>query len=129
MPLPIYNRNSGNVSRGELNLQQTNIQVDSMKRQITDEVKQVHLACQRCRIDLSLAEENARSEAARSRAAEREYFGRPSPNVPRMNSSLESLLLAWSEYEKVEQRNLEILIQYLRGALELNTAVGERIMP
>ena len=46
-----------------------------------------------------------------------------------MSSKLDAVLLNWSEYDTSEKQYAEILTRYLRTALELNTAVGERIMP
>jgi DNA-directed RNA polymerase specialized sigma24 family protein len=67
--------------------------------------------------------------ARRAAAAEQDYLAPARPGEPPVSSKLEALMLNSYEYEKAEKRYAEILTRYLRTTLELNTAVGERIMP
>jgi DNA-directed RNA polymerase specialized sigma24 family protein len=74
-------------------------------------------------------EDEALAETARRAAAEQDYLDPARPGEPPVSSKLEALMLNSYEYEKAEKRYAEILTRYLRTTLELNTAIGERIMP
>ena len=118
------------MARAKLNLDQTQIQIASMERQVSEEVAEVHLTCELCKSELSRSEARALAEAARRRdSAEREYLAPARNGGLPLSRTLETLLSDWHECEKAESRHLEILVRYLINALELNTAVGKRIMP
>jgi cobalt-zinc-cadmium efflux system outer membrane protein len=128
--LPIYESAQGRMARAKLNLDQTQIQIASMERQVSEEVAGAHLTCELCESELSRSETGALVEAARRReSAEREYLEPARAGGLPVSRTLESLLSGWRECEKAESRHVEILVRYLRNSLELNTAVGERIMP
>ena len=124
------NRNEGNIARAMINLQQTRIQMATMEKQVTQEVERAHLDCELAKNEFSRTESGTLSEAARLRdAAERDYVFRPAHGEIQGTARVAALLLEWTDYEKVETRYIDILARYLRSTLDLNTAVGERIMP
>jgi outer membrane protein, heavy metal efflux system len=128
--LPIYCRNEGNLARSKINLQQSRIQTASLERLVTDSVQRAHRNCELSKSELARSEDEVLPHVARQRdLAERDYLSPIPPSAPHESNGLESLLRNWNESEKVERRNVEILVRYLRDALDLNTAVGERIMP
>ncbi len=128
--VPIVNQRDGSIARAKINLHQSQFQRASMERQVTLEVKRTHLDCEMLLNELSRTEGGILAEAARLRdATERDHLAASPPGALQGPSRLTALLLDWSEYEKVERRYVDILARYLGNALELNTAVGERIMP
>ena len=118
------------VVRAKINIQQTQIQAASMKRQVSSDVERAHLDCELSLHELSRVEAGSLAEAARLRdAAERDYLTSSSPGALQRAERLGALLLASSEHERMERRYVSILARYLRSSLDLNTAVGQRIMP
>ena len=131
MPLPIYITHDGNIARAKINLQQSHIQTASMERLVADEVERAHLDCELCR--------------ASSREPKTESLPRPPDTVtppseitsaqspPSVPGREQQAREPASELERIRKGSsadmLEILVRYLRNALDLNTAVGERIMP
>ena len=128
--LPIYSRDEGNVARARINLQQSHAQTISNERRVTDDVERAHLDCELSLSELSRTDLGTFAKAARIRdAAERNYLAQSTTREPQARTGLEALLLACSQYEKEERRYVGVLLRYLQSALDLNTAVGKRIMP
>ena len=74
VPLPMYNRTDGSVVRTALNLEQTQIQIASMERQVREEVAGARLTCDLCKSELARTEKGALADVARRRdSAERDY--------------------------------------------------------
>ncbi len=130
VPLPLYNRNQGNIERSQINVEQTRAQLASLERRISDDVERIYLDC-----ELSLGE-RARMErgilaaaAKRCDAAEQAYLAEAAPAALGGKASLQELMRSADEYQKEERRFVVILARYLGSALDLNTAVGKPIMP
>ena len=45
------------------------------------------------------------------------------------DARLDDVLKALREYDELDRRDAELLVEHRRRTLELNTAVGERILP
>ena len=130
VPLPIYNRNQGNLERTRINVEQTRIQLASMERQISDDVERIYLDCELSLGELSRMERGILAAAAKHcDAAERAYLAEAAPGAQEGRASLNELMLAGNEYQKEERRFAAILARYLRSTLDLNTAVAKPIMP
>ena len=126
---PIVSREDGQVWRARINVQQTGLQIAATERAIASEVERAHLDCELSAHELLASGQKTIAEAARRRdAAERNYLSAGQPVQPGTDR-LNLLLLEWSECEKLEHRHAAILERYLASALELNTAVGARILP
>jgi cobalt-zinc-cadmium efflux system outer membrane protein len=122
VPLPVYNRNQGNIERARLNLAQTQVEQAALERQVVSEVE---AAAQEYTLSLSYANRY-----------ERELI----PVSARMVSRTEQLwrggevtiveyLNALREHNDLLRQYLDTLVRHRRSMLHLNTAVGQRILP
>jgi outer membrane protein, heavy metal efflux system len=122
MPIPIFNRNQGNVERARMNVIQVQIGLENLERQVANEVQ------------------HARTEYEASREAVRRYEQAGLPAIRRLRDEkrrlyiegkekIESFLKTQQEYSEMVRHYLEALVRHRRGMLALNTAVGQRILP
>ncbi len=122
IPLPLYNRNQGNIQRARLNVTQTNVQLSAQLRQIITDVQQAqheYVVSRRAieRFDTRIRPKSERIlEVARQRSKQGE-------------ENLIVFLTARSEYVAVVRQYLDTLIRHRRAMLDVNTAVGRRLLP
>lgn len=122
VPIPIYNRNQGQIMRSRLNVGQTRTQIDqAMKQVITD----VLSAEREYRITRQAA---ARFEADLKPWAE-EILGSARKRYDAQSENLLQFLTARNDYVAVVRQYLDVLIRHRRAMLDLNTAVGQRLLP
>ncbi|MEO6810818.1 MAG: TolC family protein [Isosphaeraceae bacterium] len=122
VPLPIYNRNQGNIQRAHLNVAQTQTELANLERMVATEVQQ------------------AASEYSVSRQAVDRIL---TSLIPRAEQSLSLYRLQYEKGQRdpliylndikssndVVRQALGALIRHRRAMLDLNTAVGRRILP
>ncbi len=122
LPIPIFNRNQGNIQRARINLTQMRINLEALEHQVTNEVRQAFM------------EFTASAEAVRQLQQE------GLPLVERIRAerlrgysegkeSLNGFLEARKDYGEMVRRYLEALVRHRRAMLKLNTAVGQRVLP
>ncbi len=122
LPIPIFNRNQGNIQRARINLTQIQINLEGLERQTDNEVRQAFI------------EYTASAQAVQQ--LEREGL----PLVERLRAeglrgyregtaSLNAYLEAQKDYSEMVRRYLETLVRHRRSMLKLNTAVGQRVLP
>ncbi|HEX8200175.1 MAG TPA: TolC family protein, partial [Isosphaeraceae bacterium] len=122
VPLPIYNRNQGNIRRARLNVAQTQVELAALERQVVAEVEQAAQeyvvtrdAVERLRRDLLPAARNVLSVAyLRYREGEEDVV---------------TFLNARGAYNDVVRQYRDFSVRHRRSMLNLNTAVGRRILP
>ena len=122
VPLPIYNRNQGNIQRARLNVTQTQIQLASLERQIQTEVRQAE---QEYKLSLASVQQ---LETKVNPAAER-VLSDSLILLKGGESNLLDYLNARSQYNDVARQYLDTLVRYRRSILNLNTVVGQRLLP
>ena len=121
-PLPVYNRNQGAIARARLNVPQSQLELQRVERQVSNEVRSAvneyevtARMVQRIRDDLEPAARAIRD------ATSRLYTGGEKNKIDYLN--------AQREYQDVVKQYLDILIRHRRAMLALNTVVGQRVMP
>ncbi len=122
VPLPLYNRNQGGISRAKLNIHQSQIQLSDAERQVIIDVEK---AVQEYEISRDLVAElknQVEPDAKQIRdAAYRLWLGG--------ETSLLNYLQAQLDYNDVVKQYLDTAIRHRQSILTLNTTVGRRIMP
>jgi cobalt-zinc-cadmium efflux system outer membrane protein len=122
VPLPIYNRNQGGISRAKINVDQSRMQLADAERQVLVDVEK---AVQEYEISRGLVEElhdQVIPDARQVRdAAFRLWQGG--------ETSLLNYLHAQLDYNDVVKQYLDTAIRYRQSMLSLNTTIGRRIMP
>jgi cobalt-zinc-cadmium efflux system outer membrane protein len=120
--VPLFNRNQGNVRRAKLNVYQTELQKESVKRHVQDDVLDAIRE-----FDLSLqnvvrTEEVVLPAARKVRDAAYERWRRGA------TSAIE-FLDAQRVFNDTVKSFRDALIRHRRAMLDMNTAVGERVLP
>jgi cobalt-zinc-cadmium efflux system outer membrane protein len=120
--VPVYNRNQGNVRRAKINVSQTQIQAVSLERNVINDVLNAVREYEQSR--LSVVEMRREilpaSREVRDAAYKRWQGGE--------TSALE-FLDAQQDYNDVVRQYRDALVRYRNAMLDLNTAVGERVVP
>ncbi len=121
VPLPIYNRNQGNIERSKLNVGQTRTELASEIRQTIQDVSNAEkeytlaqMAVDRLETDILPDSKILRSEAERLYPAE----------LPELE-----YLSAIQNYNETARSYLQAVVRLRRAMLDLNTAIGRRLMP
>jgi outer membrane protein, heavy metal efflux system len=122
VPLPIYNRNQGNIQRAKHNVTQTQVELAEREQQVINEVRQ------------------AEREYALTRAAVQRIEGKLLPAANRVRDHAFRLyaqgeeeamvyLIAQREYNEAARVYRDLMVRHRRSMLRLNTAVGQRVLP
>jgi cobalt-zinc-cadmium efflux system outer membrane protein len=122
VPLPIFNRNQGNILRTKVNVKQTALQMEDLQRKVVLEVEQAERAYAVTSRAVARLEEDALP-----RAEETLESGRLVYESGRLDliGYLESL----RSYNDVVRTYRDMLIRKRRAMLRLNTVVGQRVLP
>jgi cobalt-zinc-cadmium efflux system outer membrane protein len=121
-PMPIYNRNQGNIERAKINVTQTQVQLAQLERQVQDEVAE---AVREFQLSLEAMLEQEREVLPTSRkvrdAAYRRWQGG--------QTSILEFLDAQKDFNERVRDYRDSLVRHRRAMLDLNTAVGTRLLP
>jgi cobalt-zinc-cadmium efflux system outer membrane protein len=120
--LPIANRNQGNIRRAELNVAQTRTELATLERQAVTDVEQ------------AIAEYRTSMEAIKR--IEATVLNQAQEVLKTYRKQLETgaldplqFLNIQREYNDVVRQYRDALIRHRRSMLDLNTAVGRRLLP
>jgi len=120
--LPIYNRNQGNIARAQSNVQQTRLELSSLERRIASEVR--------------LAEREYRTSLESLERIEKTMLPRAEASLRRRTEQFLKGDLTTDDYQghledaaELTQSHREAMIRHRRSMLDLNTAVGLRLLP
>jgi cobalt-zinc-cadmium efflux system outer membrane protein len=122
VPLPVYNRNQGNIERARLNVDQSRIDLEAIERRVTTEVNQAAREYEvtgqivaRIRGEIIPASETVRNDRFT-------LFQRGEANV-----------LSYLEAQRIYNDNVkayhDTAVRHRRSMLMLNTALGQRVLP
>ena len=120
--LPVFNRNQGNIARAESNVTQTKLELTSLERRAIAEVR--------------LAEREYRRSREALEQIEKSILPRAQAVVRRKTEQLTAGTINADDYQdhldnaaEVMQSHREALLRHRRAMLDLNTAVGLRLLP
>ena len=122
VPLPIYDRNQGNILRARLNVDQTRTELAQLEQQVATDVQQAERRYAVTRQSVERIERDLLPAAlhVRNEALQRYQQG---------EADLLEYLNAQHEYNDLVRQYRDTAIRHRRSMLELNTAVGWRILP
>ncbi len=122
VPVPIYNRNQGNIARARSNVTQTQVELVALERRVKSEVRLADREYQTSRQALERAE---RSKAMRGRQARL-----------KADADFAAGKIPLSDYlDRIDDENdaartfRDALVRHRRAMLDLNTTVGVRLLP
>lgn len=120
--LPIFDRNQGNIQRAEVNVQQTRLEMQALERRITTEVDSVFDEYLSTRRAIEHFEKELLPEAERMRHEHLNHF-----HTGTLDAG--DFLAAERELDDLGRQYRDLLLRHRRSMLNLNTAVGVRVLP
>ena len=120
--LPIFNRNQGNIARTSLNSSQTRIEFAQLERQVEHDIE---FAIREFELSLDNAIQIDREVIPSARnvrdASRRRYQGGETNAI--------AFIEAQKSFNEVVKTYRDALVRHRRAMLDLNTAVGVRVLP
>jgi len=122
IPMPVYNRNQGNIERARINVQQARIELAAIERRVQNEVvraaKEYEVTSQivrRIRSEIITTSEKVKDDRFT------------------LFQSGEANVVSYLEAQRAHNDNvkayLDTAVRHRRAMLSLNTAVGQRLLP
>ena len=121
-PLPIFNRNQGNIRRAEINVTQVQIELAGAERHVANEVQRAAAEYTASRTVIQRYEKDIVPAARRLRDENYRLYAKG-------QVGLVAFLEAQREYNDVVRQYLQALVRHRRDMLRLNTAIGQRVVP
>ena len=122
VPLPVYNRNQGNIQRVRYNVTQSQVELAEREQEVVNEVRRAEREYTLTRVAVRRIEGRLLPAAARVRDdAYRLYTQGEEEAIVYLN--------AQREYNEAARQYRDMLVRHRRSMLRLNTAVGQRLLP
>lgn len=120
--LPLFNRNQGNISRAQITVSQTLIELEGREKQVIADVKRAYQEYLTNRNAVRYYQENIlpRARSVHESKLRRYKVG---------DEDILAYFEAQKEYNDVVRRYLEATVRLRRSSLRLNTAIGQRLVP
>ncbi len=122
VPMPIYNRNQGNVERAKLNADQTRIEMSALERQIMSDAEE---AIREFNISRDAVIEMESDVLPASRTVRDTIYQKFVGGT----ASILDYLEAQRAFNEVVKQYRDILVRHRNAMLDVNTAIGVRILP
>ncbi len=122
VPLPVYNRNQGNIERAKINTYQSEVQLDGQTRRVEIEVQQ---AIKEFEVSGQIADQIRTSVLPGLARAYRAQLKRFEEGEVTKFVSLDSQ----RKYNEMVKAYLDATVRHRRGMLTLNTVIGQRVVP
>ena len=120
--IPLYNRNQGNIVRAKINKDQTSVQAASVERTVVSDVLDASQELEQSLISV----EEYRNEII---PAHRRMLDAAFELYDKGETSVLDYLEAQLSFNEVVKQYRDSLVRHRRAILDLNTAVGERMLP
>lgn len=122
VPLPIFNRNQGNIARARLNVDQTRLEVQAVERRVKNEVFSANEELKISTQAVEMLERDILPFAKQVRDDTFKLFN--SGEV-----ELQAYLNAQREYNDAVRQYRDSVTRLRRASLAVNTVIGARIVP
>ena len=120
--LQLYNRNQGNIQRAGLNIRQTEVEMTQQERQVAYDVEEAVREFNTSRISLIEFEREIVPASRTVRTTALQLYGIG-------QTSIVDYLDAQKDYNEVVRKFYDAVVRHRRAMLDLNTAVGTRVLP
>ena len=120
VPLPLYDRNQGNIQRAKLGVTQSQVEMGALERQVVSDVQQADREC--------VASLEAIPEAKDRAIANRYALDTAWERYGRGTEDLAGLLAASEQADEASRARVDALARLYRAKIALNTAVGRRVV-
>ena len=122
VPMPLYNRNQGNIQRARINVSQTQTQRTALELRVCTEVRQAEREYAMTRSAVAEIEQVILPGARQVRDETLRRYNQG-------EAALVDYLIAQREYNDIVRQYRDTQVRHRRSMLALNTAVGQRILP
>jgi cobalt-zinc-cadmium efflux system outer membrane protein len=122
VPLPVYNRNQGNIERAKENVTQSQIELAGMERKV---VTEVHQAAREYAVSGQIVERIRTQILPTSKSSLADRFALFQGG----EANVVSFIQAQRAYNDNVKAYLDTVVRHRRSMLGLNTALGKRILP
>jgi cobalt-zinc-cadmium efflux system outer membrane protein len=122
VPIPVYNRNQGGILRAQLNVTQTQIELANLQRQVITDVQLAEKEYEITRLAISRIERELLPRATLVRDDTKRLFeGGEVNSVAYLNAE--------KDYNDTVKIYLDTMVRHRRSMLNLNTVLGQRVLP
>jgi cobalt-zinc-cadmium efflux system outer membrane protein len=122
VPLPVYNRNQGNIQRAVVNISQVKTELASLEQRIVAEVRKAEREYALTQAAVARIEREMLPDALRVRdTAFRRFTAGEVDAISYLN--------AQRNYQDVVRQFRDTVVRHRRSMLRLNTVVGHRLLP
>jgi cobalt-zinc-cadmium efflux system outer membrane protein len=122
VPLPVYNRNQGNIQRAVINISQVKTELASLEQRIVAEVRKAEREYALTQSAVARVEREMLPDALRVRdTAFRRFTAGEVDAIFYLN--------AQRNYQDVVRQFRDTVVRHRRSMLRLNTVVGQRLLP
>ncbi|WP_422929776.1 TolC family protein [Singulisphaera sp. PoT] len=122
VPLPIYNRNQGNIQRARFNVSQSQVELAEREQEVANDVRRSEREYVLTRAAVKRIESKLIPAASRVREdAYRLFIQGEEEAIVYLN--------AQREYNEASRQYRDMLLRHRRSMLRLNTAIGMRLLP
>lgn len=122
VPMPLYNRNQGNIERARINIQQSRIELANIERRVQTEVVQ---AAREYAVTRDIVRRIRTEIIPASEQSKNDRFT--------LFQNSEANVVTYLEAQRVHNDNvkayLDTAVRHRRSMLNLNTVVGSRLLP
>jgi cobalt-zinc-cadmium efflux system outer membrane protein len=122
VPLPVYNRNQGNIRRAVINISQVKTELASLEQRVIAEVRKAEREYALTRAAVGRIERDMLPDALRVRDITFRRF-----TLGEVDAI--AYLNAQRAYQDVVRQYRDMAVRHRRSMLRLNTAVGQRVLP
>ena len=122
VPLPLYNRNQGNIERARVNIGQTQVQLGAVERRVVVEVRQAEQEFAMTADYLDRLERTVLPASKKALDDTRSLYEAGEQDVT-------AYLNVQKNYNDVIRQYRDTAVRHRRSMFALNTAVGSRILP
>ncbi len=122
VPLPVFNRNQGNIERAKINIEQTEVQLVAVERMVINEVRQAEQEYLQSKKYLDEFERETIPAARKALADTEKLFEAGEVDVT-------NYLSVQKQFNDLIQLYRDTAVRHRRSMFTLNTVVGSRILP
>jgi cobalt-zinc-cadmium efflux system outer membrane protein len=122
VPLPVYNRNQGNIERARLNVTQSQVELAAIERRVMTEVQQ---AAREYEVSARIVRQIRAEILPSSETFKNDRF----TLFQRGEANVVSYLQAQRSYNDTVKAYHDTAVRHRRSMLGLNTALGQRLLP
>jgi cobalt-zinc-cadmium efflux system outer membrane protein len=122
VPIPVYNRNQGGILRAQLNVTQTQIELATIERQLATDVHNAEREYQITKLAVGRIERELLPGAIQVREDTRRLYEGGEMNVV-------AFLNTETDYNNTVKQYLDTMVRHRRSMLNLNTVLGQRVLP